>query len=68
MRKTQLVVVGGGPGGYVAAFRAADLGMEVTLVDEEADPYHPPDIEVGEYPVNTPEDEHGGFKGDGKGW
>ena len=38
MRKTQLVVVGGGPGGYVAAFRAADLGMEVTLVDEEADP------------------------------
>ncbi len=38
MRKTQLAVVGGGPGGYVAAFRAADLGMEVTLIDEEADP------------------------------
>ena len=33
---TQLVVLGGGPGGYAAAFMAADLGMEVTLV--EADP------------------------------
>ena len=35
---TQLVVVGGGPGGYAAAFRAADLGMKVTLVDEEVNP------------------------------
>jgi dihydrolipoamide dehydrogenase len=33
---SQLVVLGGGPGGYAAAFMAADLGMEVTLV--EADP------------------------------
>jgi dihydrolipoamide dehydrogenase len=33
---TQLVVLGGGPGGYAAAFMAADLGMEVTIV--EADP------------------------------
>jgi dihydrolipoamide dehydrogenase len=33
--KTQLVVVGGGPGGYAAAFLAADLGMEVTVVDME---------------------------------
>jgi len=32
----KLVVLGGGPGGYAAAFLAADLGMEVTLV--EADP------------------------------
>ncbi len=32
---TQLVVIGGGPGGYAAAFLAADLGMEVTLVDQE---------------------------------
>ena len=32
---TQLVVLGGGPGGYAAAFRAADLGMQVTLVDRE---------------------------------
>lgn len=31
--KTQLVVLGGGPGGYTAAFRAADLGLEVTLVE-----------------------------------
>ena len=31
--KTQLAVLGSGPGGYTAAFRAADLGMEVTLVE-----------------------------------
>lgn len=30
---TELVVIGAGPGGYTAAFRAADLGMEVTLVE-----------------------------------
>ncbi len=29
-----LLVVGGGPGGYVAAIRAAQLGRQVTLVDE----------------------------------
>lgn len=34
--KTQLVVIGAGPGGYAAAFLAADLGMEVTLVDAGA--------------------------------
>jgi len=28
------VVIGAGPGGYVAAIRAAQLGQEVTLVDE----------------------------------
>ncbi|MCR4336531.1 MAG: biotin/lipoyl-binding protein, partial [Candidatus Omnitrophica bacterium] len=33
-----LVVVGGGPGGYAAAFLAADLGMNVTLVDKEKNP------------------------------
>ena len=32
---TQLAVLGGGPGGYAAAFLAADLGMQVTLVDLE---------------------------------
>jgi dihydrolipoamide dehydrogenase len=32
-RKTQLLVIGSGPGGYTAAFRAADLGMQVTLVE-----------------------------------
>ncbi len=35
---TQLVVIGGGPGGYAAAFYAADLGMQVTLVDMEPNP------------------------------
>jgi len=30
---TELLVIGAGPGGYTAAFRAADLGMEVTLVE-----------------------------------
>ncbi|MBI2827290.1 MAG: dihydrolipoyl dehydrogenase [Planctomycetia bacterium] len=34
--QTQLAVLGGGPGGYAAAFMAADLGMDVVLV--EADP------------------------------
>ena len=31
--KTQLAIIGAGPGGYTAAFRAADLGIEVTLID-----------------------------------
>jgi dihydrolipoamide dehydrogenase len=31
-----LVVLGGGPGGYAAAFLAADLGMEVALVEKDA--------------------------------
>jgi dihydrolipoamide dehydrogenase len=30
---TQLVVIGAGPGGYTAAFRAADLGMDVILIE-----------------------------------
>lgn len=33
---SQLVVLGGGPGGYAAAFLAADEGMEVTLVEAES--------------------------------
>ncbi len=32
---TQLAVLGGGPGGYAAAFLAADEGMQVTLVEAE---------------------------------
>ena len=32
-RRTQLLVLGAGPGGYTAAFRAADLGQSVTLVE-----------------------------------
>ena len=35
---TQLAVIGAGPGGYAAAFLAADLGMQVTLIDMEANP------------------------------
>ena len=31
--EAQLVVIGGGPGGYVAAFKAADLGIQTTIVD-----------------------------------
>ena len=37
-RSTQLAVIGGGPGGYAAAFLAADLGLQVTLIDTEANP------------------------------
>ena len=32
--KTQVVVLGSGPGGYSAAFRAADLGLDVVLVEK----------------------------------
>lgn len=35
---TQVAVIGGGPGGYAAAFLAADLGMQVTLIDSEPNP------------------------------
>jgi len=34
----ELVVIGGGPGGYPAAFYAADLGMKVTVIDKELNP------------------------------
>jgi dihydrolipoamide dehydrogenase len=34
----RVAVIGGGPGGYAAAFLAADLGMKVTLIDPEANP------------------------------
>ncbi len=37
-RETDVVVIGAGPGGYAAAFRAADLGLEVTLVDVREKP------------------------------
>ncbi len=38
MNKTKLAIIGAGPGGYAAAFLAADLGLEVTLIDEEMNP------------------------------
>jgi dihydrolipoamide dehydrogenase len=37
-QSTQVAVLGGGPGGYAAAFMAADLGLDVTLIDVEANP------------------------------
>lgn len=37
-QETELAIVGAGPGGYVAALRAADLGKEVVLIDERGDP------------------------------
>ncbi|MFC4893154.1 dihydrolipoyl dehydrogenase [Pseudofrancisella aestuarii] len=35
--KTEVVVLGSGPGGYSAAFRAADLGKKVVLIEKYAD-------------------------------
>ena len=37
-KKLRIAVVGGGPGGYAAAFLAADLGLQVTLIDPEVNP------------------------------
>src|SRR5438105_7251432 len=34
----RIAIVGGGPGGYAAAFLAADLGMKVTMIDPEVNP------------------------------
>jgi dihydrolipoamide dehydrogenase len=36
--RAQVVVIGAGPGGYAAAFLAADLGLKVTLIDPEPNP------------------------------
>jgi len=36
--KIKLTVIGGGPGGYAAAFLAADLGMDITLIDLDKNP------------------------------
>ena len=35
---TRLAVIGAGPGGYAAAFHAADMGMQVTLIDAQPNP------------------------------
>lgn len=37
-QQTSVAVIGGGPGGYAAAFLAADLGLKTTLVDLEPNP------------------------------
>lgn len=36
--KTHLAIIGGGPAGYAAAFAAADLGLEVTLIELDTNP------------------------------
>lgn len=36
--QTQVAILGAGPGGYAAAFLAADLGKQVVLIDREANP------------------------------
>ncbi len=38
MQEHDLIVIGGGPGGYVAAIRAAQLGMNVACIDENEQP------------------------------
>jgi len=38
LETTQVAVIGAGPGGYVAAFKAADLGLDVTLIDLDPNP------------------------------
>ena len=38
MSDQRLAILGGGPGGYAAAFLAADLGLSVTLIDEAPNP------------------------------
>ncbi len=35
MSKMHIVIIGAGPGGYTAAFHAADLGLSVTLIDQD---------------------------------
>ena len=37
-QETEVLVIGSGPGGYAAAFRAADLGLDVTMVDPASRP------------------------------
>ena len=37
-QETQVAIIGAGPGGYVAALRAADLGLEVLLIEERDRP------------------------------
>ena len=38
VNKKKLIVIGAGPGGYSAAFMAADQGMDVTLIDDNSKP------------------------------
>ena len=40
MKEYQLIVIGAGPGGYVAALRAAKLGMTVAVVENRVSCRH----------------------------
>ena len=46
LKNLRVAVVGGGPGGYAAAFHAADLGMTVTLIDADVTR-----ISLADYPL-----------------
>jgi dihydrolipoamide dehydrogenase len=37
-QESEVIVIGGGPGGYAAAFHAADLGLDVVMIDTESRP------------------------------
>ena len=52
-QESEVLVIGAGPGGYAAAFRAADLGMEVTLIDPEQT-YIDQDVAIGQDTVIWP--------------
>jgi len=57
-QETELLVIGSGPGGYAAAFRAADLGLDVTMVDTALRPgavcLYKGCIPSKTFPVSTP--------------
>ena len=36
--KAQLAIIGAGPGGYAAAFKAVEMGLQVAMIDPEANP------------------------------
>ena len=61
-----VTVLGAGPGGYAAAFYAADLGMQVALVDEEPNPGGVWLFQYGTYNYQNmqPADEAGDCGGD----
>ena len=41
MSEIDVVIIGGGPGGYVAAIKAAHLGLKAVLVEKDQKNFHP---------------------------